>query len=94
MVDEIAAALKECASEIPAVKDELTIPADHHIVTAIAESGDAARHALDALVPAHLNRQSTPVHVLDISHVLLDQESFDTEIWTNLDRLSLAGAAG
>lgn len=68
-------------------KPTMDVPVDNRVTIAHAEQPERAIEALsDADLP-----QPLTLRILGISHVLLNPATFDTAIWTNLDRCHLAG---
>lgn len=87
LLDRIATAIRSCASEVSSLKDRaVEIPDDYHVTTAYIDKIPTGKKLLESLDPAG---QAIPIHVLKLSHVLLNRTSFSTEIWSTLDRLSL-----
>lgn len=64
----------------------------YEVVVGLASTADAQERALDALTSANLADQEVRSPVVGVSHVLLNRDSFVTDVWTPLDRFSLHDA--
>lgn len=92
LLDTITDVIRSSAGDVASLRPEMAT--DHHCLLALADSDEAAARALDALAEANLQDQVEQVHVQQITHVLLNDVTFTTPIWTHLDTVALGGGKG